>query len=83
MPAFSLIVNLPTHWTVQMYMAALFVTVKKTYALLPREVDEAWGSVDGPFIIINKDVFLYHRETNNILDIRKHSNGFAYIKGGY
>ena len=82
MPVFSIIVNLPTHWTVRIYMAALFVTVKKTSALVPRQVDEAWGSVSGPFITINEVAFLYHRETNNILDIIKRSNGFAYIIGG-
>ena len=63
-------------------MAALFVTVKKTSALVPRQVDEAWGSVSGPFITINEVAFLYHRETNNILDIIKRSNGFAYVIGG-
>jgi hypothetical protein len=36
-----------------MYMAALYVTVKKTSALVPRKVEEAWGSVTGPFIMIN------------------------------
>jgi hypothetical protein len=82
MPAFSIIVNLPTHWSVRMYMAALFVTVKKTSALVPRKVDEAWGSVSGSFITINEVAFLYPRETDNILDIIKRSNGFAYIKGG-
>ena len=82
MPAFSIIINLPTHWTVQMYMAALFVTVKKTSALVPRKVNEAWGSVSGPFTTINEVAFLYHRDTDNILDIIKRSNGFAYIIGG-
>jgi hypothetical protein len=82
MPAFSMIINLLTHWTVRMYMAALYVTVKKTLALVPRKVDESWGSVSGPFITINKVAFLYHKETNIILDIIKRSNGFAYIRGG-
>jgi hypothetical protein len=82
MPAFSMIINLPTHWTVRMYMAALYVTVRKTSALVPRKVDENWGSVSGPFITINEVAFLYHRETDNILNIIKHSNGFAYIRGG-
>ena len=82
MSAFSIVVNLPTHWTEQMYMAALYVTVKKTSALVPRKVDNAWGSVTGPFVTINKVAFLYHQATDNILDIIKRSNGFAYIKGG-
>ena len=47
-----------------------------------RKVDEAWGSVSGPFITINKVAFLYHSETDNILNIIKCSDGFAYIKGG-
>jgi hypothetical protein len=81
MPAFSIIVNLLTHWTVQMYMGALFVTVKKTSALVSRKVDEAWGSVSGPFITMNKVFFLYHRESDNILDIIKRSDSFSYIKG--
>jgi len=82
MPAYTIVVNLPTHWTVRMYMAALYVTVKKTAALVPRKVNEGWGSVAGPFVTINEVAFLYHRETNNILDIIKRSYGFAYIKGG-
>jgi len=44
-PAFTIIVHLPSHLTVQMYMAALYVTVKKTSALVPRKVDEAWGQL--------------------------------------
>jgi hypothetical protein len=82
MPAFTIIINLPTHWSVRMYMAALFVTVKKTSALVPRKVNENWGSVIGPFTTINEVAFLYHRETDNILDIIKRGDGFAYIKGG-
>jgi hypothetical protein len=81
-PAFTIIINLPSHWTVRMYMAALYVTVKKTSALVPRKVDEAWGCVSGPFVTINEVAFLYHRSTDNILEIIKRSNGFAYIKGG-
>jgi hypothetical protein len=69
MPAFSIIVNLLTHWTVQMYMSALFVTVKKTSVLVPRKVNEAWGSLSGSFITMNEVAFLYHRETKNIQDI--------------
>ena len=79
-PAFLIIVNLPTHWSVRMYMGALYVTVKKTKALVPRKVHEDWGAVTGPFVTINEVAFLYHRETNNILDIIRRSNGFAYIK---
>jgi hypothetical protein len=63
-------------------MAALYATAKKTSALVPRKVDESWGSVAGPFITINKVAFLYHRETGNILNIIKHGDGFAYIRGG-
>jgi hypothetical protein len=81
-PAFSITVNLPTHWSVRMYMGALFVTVKKTSALVPRKVFEDWGLVTGPFVTINEVAFLYHRETDNILDIIKGSDGFAYIRGG-
>jgi hypothetical protein len=82
MPAFSITINLPTHWSVRMYMAALYVTVKKTSALVPRKVEETWGSVSGPFITINEVAFLYHREIDNILDIIKRGDGFAYIRGG-
>jgi hypothetical protein len=76
----ALMVNLPTHWTVGMYMAALLVTVKKISALVPRKVDEAWGSVSGPFFTIHKVTFLYHQATDNILNIIKCSNSFAAIK---
>jgi hypothetical protein len=55
---------------------------KKTSALVPRKVEETWGSVASPFITINEVAFLYHRETDNILDIIKRGDGFAYIKGG-
>jgi hypothetical protein len=55
-----------------MYMSALYVTVKKTSVLVPRKVDETWGSVSGPFITINEVAFLYHRETDNILDTIKY-----------
>jgi hypothetical protein len=67
---------------VNVHGGALFVTVKKTSAFVPSKVDEAWGSVTGQFITINEVAFMYHRETDNILDIIKWSNGFAYIKGG-
>jgi hypothetical protein len=30
--------------------------------------------------MINKVAFLYHREPDNILDIIKQSDGFAYVK---
>jgi hypothetical protein len=39
--------------------------------LVPRKVDEAWGSVTGPFVTINEVIFLYYREIINILDIIK------------
>jgi hypothetical protein len=81
-PAFSLIVNLPSHWSVQMYMPAMYVTVRKTLALVPRKVEESWGSVSGPFVTINEVAFLYHRLVDNILEIIKRSNGFAYINWG-
>jgi hypothetical protein len=29
MPAFSIMINLPTHWSIWMYMAALYVTVNR------------------------------------------------------
>jgi hypothetical protein len=82
MPAFTITVKLPSHWTVRMYMGALFVTVKKTSALVPRKVEEAWGSVTAPFITINEVAFLYHQSADNILEIIKRGDGFAYIKGG-
>ena len=82
MPAITITVNIPSHWTVQMYMAALYVTVKKTSALVPRKVEEAWGSVTGLFITINEVAFLYHQSTENILEIINRSEAFAYIKGG-
>ena len=82
-PAFSIVVNLPSHWTVRMYMAALYVTVRKTSAILPRKVNETWGSVVGPFITMNEVAFLYHQPTENIIDIIMRSDGFAYIKGGF
>jgi hypothetical protein len=60
MPAFTIIINLSSLWTVWIYMVALYVTVKKTLALVPRKVDEAWGCVAGPFVTINKVAFLHH-----------------------
>jgi hypothetical protein len=81
-PAFSLIVNLPSHWSVRTYMAALYVTVQKTSALVPRKVEESWGCVSGPFVTINEVAFLYHRSADNILEIIKRNSGFAYVEGG-
>jgi hypothetical protein len=81
-PAFSIVVHLPSHWTVRMYMGALYVTVRKTSALVPRKVNQSWGSVAGPFVTINEVAFLYHRTTDNILDIINRNDGFANIKGG-
>jgi hypothetical protein len=81
-PAFSITVNLPSHWSVPIYMAALYVTVRKTSALVPRKVEEAWGCVTGPFVTINEVAFLYHQSTDNILEIVKRSDAFAYVKGG-
>jgi hypothetical protein len=56
--------------------------LRKYPHLCHKKVDEAWGSVTGPFITINVVIFLYHRETGNILDIIKRSNDFAFNKGG-